>query len=49
MAETIKMMTDASGQAVPAKYVKPYDRLRDRKAARIRARWEKARAMLMQV
>lgn len=41
--------TDPQGNEIPAKYVKPYDRERDRIAKRILARWEKAQAMLAKV
>ncbi len=36
-----KTMTDAQGNAVLAKYVKPYDRQRDAIARRVLRRWEK--------
>lgn len=49
MKTELGLMLDASGQAVPLKYVKPYDKLRTFKAARIQKRWLKAQAMLMQV
>ena len=39
-----KTMIDASGEAVPLKYVPKYDRLRDAKVRRVRARWERAQA-----
>lgn len=38
--------TDPQGNVVPAKYVKPYDKERDRIARRILAKWEKAHAVL---
>ncbi len=41
-----KLMTDAQGNAVLAKYVKPYDRLRDTAARRCLRRWEKMREAL---
>lgn len=44
MTETT--LTDAQGQAVPVRYVKGYDRERDRIARRCLARWRKARAAL---
>lgn len=46
---TTKTMTDAQGQQVPLAYVKPYDRLRDKTARRILARWQKAHAALQRV
>ncbi len=38
-----KTYTDAQGAEVPVRYVKQYDRERDRIARRVLARWEKAR------
>lgn len=35
-----KTYTDPSGQIVPAKYVKPYDKLRDKIASRIAKAWQ---------
>jgi len=43
---TEKTLTDAQGQAVPVRYVKPYDRDRDRLARRCLARWERLRAAI---
>lgn len=40
---------DPQGNEVPAKYVQPYDKLRDRIALRVLARWEKAEDMLRKV
>lgn len=42
----VKVMVDASGHEVPAKYVSKYDKRRDALVMRIYARWERARAML---
>lgn len=39
-------MTDAAGMAVPRKYVKPYDRARDRIVRRVLADWQAAQAVL---
>lgn len=44
-----RIMTDAQGQSVPAQYVKPYDRERDRVARRIQARFGRANAYIAQV
>jgi len=41
--------TDPQGEKVPAKYVKPYDKQRDRIALRIVKRWETAQASLRRV
>lgn len=49
MSTPTTTMTDAAGQSVPIAYVKPYDRLRDRTARRILARWQKAHAVLQRV
>lgn len=43
------VMIDASGQSVPIKYVKPYDRMCDRVARRVVARHLKARKELVKV
>lgn len=40
MSEETKYYTDPNGEKVPAKYVKPYDRLRDRIALGIARDWE---------
>ena len=37
-----KIMVDAQGQSVPAQYVKPYDRERDRVARKIEKRFRDA-------
>lgn len=42
----MKTMRDSNGQDVPVKYVGKYDKLRDRQAHRILARFRTARAML---
>jgi hypothetical protein len=39
-AKPARIMTDAQGQSVPAEYVKPYDRERDRVARRILKRFQ---------
>lgn len=44
-----KTMIDAQGNAVPVKYIKLYDRERDRIARKILARWLKAQAALRAV
>lgn len=41
-----KTMMDTQGQAVPVRYVKAYDRERDRIARRVQARWMKQNAAL---
>jgi len=46
MATPIKTMRDSNGQDVPVKYVSAYDKLRDKVARRIEARFRKARAAL---
>ena len=43
------MMTDRTGTAVPARYVKPYDKARDKLARRIERRWREAYARLQAV
>ena len=45
----IKTMTDPQGIKVAVKYIKPYDRERDRIARKIHARWVKAQDMLRMV
>lgn len=47
--KTEKTMTDAQGQTVPLKYVKQYDRERDRLARRCLKRFRDARAALERV
>lgn len=42
-------MVDGNGEQVPAKYVKPYDRARDRIARRIAKRWDDERSRLERV
>jgi hypothetical protein len=42
-------MTDATGQMIPVKYVKPYDRKRDAIARRILKRWLVGRAVIERV
>lgn len=49
MSKTETAMIDASGQSVPLKYVKPYDKLRDRVARRVLARFLKAREEIRKV
>lgn len=44
--EAAKTMTDSNGTAVPAQYVKPWDKLRNKVTRRIEARWAKARRQL---
>ncbi|MFH0878580.1 MAG: DUF3164 family protein [Lentisphaerota bacterium] len=39
MSKSQKIYTDATGQTVPSKYVKPYDKLRDRIARKIDCDW----------
>jgi hypothetical protein len=39
-------MIDAKGDEVPLRYVKPYDRARDKAARRCLKRWQKARAAM---
>ena len=46
---TDKTMTDATGTAIPVKYVKPYDRKRDAIARRILKRWLAGRAVIERV
>lgn len=46
---TPKIMTDAQGQQVPAQYVKPYDRERDRVARRVEKRFRDAHAYIARV
>lgn len=46
---TEKSMMDAAGTVVPLKYVKAYDKQRDRVARRCLARWEKAREAIERV
>ena len=45
----VKTMTDPQGIEVAVKYIKPYDRERDRIARKIFARWMKAQEMLRAV
>lgn len=42
-----KLYTTPTGETVPAKYVKPYDKLRDRTAQRIAQEWAKMEARLV--
>lgn len=42
----VEVMIDAQGREVPTKYVKPYDRARDKAARRCLKRWQRARAAL---
>lgn len=46
MKKTITTMRDSNGCDVPAKYVSRYDKLRDKLARRILARFRKSRAVL---
>lgn len=46
MEKPEKMMTDAQGNQVPVKYVKRYDRERDRIARRVLARWIRVRTAI---
>ena len=46
---TEKTMLDGQGQAVPVRYVKPYDRKRDLLARRVLTRWLKAREAIRRV
>jgi hypothetical protein len=41
-----RTMIDAQGNAVPLRYVKPYDRERDRRVRRCLERWQKTRQVL---
>jgi len=43
MAAAETYYTDAMGERIPARHVKPYDRARDRMAKRCAKRWEKLR------
>ncbi len=47
--KAVKIMVDAQGQSVPAEYVKPYDRERDRVARRIEKRFREANAYVARV
>ncbi len=49
ITKTEKTMTDAAGVAVPVRYVKEYDRRRDKLARRIQARWEAAQKTLQAI
>ena len=49
MGKSTKTMTDAQGNEVALKYVKGYDRERDRLARRILKRWQAARATLERI
>lgn len=49
MAKTARKWIDAQGQEVPEKYVKPYDRTRDKVALRICRRFQTTRALLERV
>ena len=44
-----RTMTDAQGNAVPLRYVKAYDRERDRRVRRCLDRWMRARQMIVRV
>lgn len=49
MAKTITTMRDSNGHDIPLKYVSKYDKLRDKTARKILARFTSARAMLEKV
>ena len=44
-----KTMVDGSGNAIPVKYVKPYDRKRDKIARRIEQRFDRGRELIRRI